>query len=372
MRVHDVSRRLLAGLGALVISAGCAGASPTPTTAPTSTPTTAPGPTPAAVSAIAASPMSTSAQASLAPTIGVPADDGARIIAVDTNPPVIHCTNSGCSDPVSVPGRRARDLTIDSPTVGTLKVRLLLPSGFAAQPATAWPVLYLLDGSNGAYTTWTEVFDVETLTAPTNLLVVMPDAGVDGWYSDWWNDGKGGQPAWETFHLVELRQLIERNWHAGQKRAIAGISMGGYGAMEYAARRPGMFLFAGSYSGPLHPLSARFSGVTGVPYELWGDPVAQADVWKAHDPDVNAAALKGTTLYVAYGNGQVGPLDSGSYDPTGQTEQEIAAESAAFVARLGELNIQVTVYAYAGTHYHPYWERDFERSLPLILKALGL
>jgi len=32
----------------------------------------------------------------------------------------------------------------------------------------------------------------------------------------------------------------------------------------------------------------------------------------------------------------------------------------------------VTVYAYAGTHYHPYWERDLQRSFPLILKALGL
>jgi S-formylglutathione hydrolase FrmB len=30
-----------------------------------------------------------------------------------------------------------------------------------------------------------------------------------------------------------------------------------------------------------------------------------------------------------------------------------------------------TVYAYVGTHYHPYWERDLHQSFPLILKALG-
>ena len=368
MGAHDVGRRLLAGLIVSVLAAGCAGSAsltPTPTSTPglTATASTMPAPTQ----------TPTYVQATLGPTIGVPADDGARIIAVDTNPPVIHCTNAGCSTPTYVLGRRARDLTIDSPAVGVVRVRLLLPSRFDAQPATAWPVLYLLDGGAGAYTTWTEVFDIETLTAPTDLLVVMPDAGADGgYYSDWWNGGKGGPPMWETFHLVELRQLLERNWHAGDKRAIAGISMGGYGAMEYAARRPGMFLFAGSYSGPLDPVGGpAFGGVAGAPYNRWGDPVAQADVWKAHDPTNNAAALKGTALYVAYGNGEIGPLDSGSYDPAGVTEREIAAESAAFVKRLGQLKIPVTVHAYAGTHYDPYWERELHLSFPLILKALA-
>jgi diacylglycerol O-acyltransferase/trehalose O-mycolyltransferase len=253
-----------------------------------------------------------------------------------------------------------------------VKVRLLLPSGFDARPATTWPVLYLLHGGGGTYTDWTELLDVEALTARTDLLVVMPDAEA-GWYSDWWNRGKGGPPMWETFHLVELRQLIERNWHAGDKRAVAGMSMGGYGAMEYASRQPGMFLFVGSYSGPLDPLH----GTVVFPFligDLWGDPVAQADVWRAHDPTANATALKGTALYVAYGNGKVGPLDDGKpspWDPDGSTEREMAAEGAAFVTRLHELKIPVTVDAHGnGTHFEPYFGRGFHRSLPLILKAL--
>jgi S-formylglutathione hydrolase FrmB len=293
---------------------------------------------------------------SVLPAIGQPADDGARIITVTTV------------------DARIRDLTIDSPAVGRIvKVRLLVPSGFDAQPSTRWPVLYLLDGGPSLYADWTSFMGAEALTAPTNLLVVTPDAGI-GYYSDWWNGGAGGPPAWETFHLVELRQLLERNWHAGDKRAIAGYSMGGYGAMEYAARQPGMFLFAGSYSGPLDPIH----GTGDYPYQvpnLWGYPMAQAEVWKAHDPTGNAAGLRGTALYVAYGNGQPGPLDNGhaSYvDPAGDGERNIAAESAGFVQRLGELKIPVTVYAYGnGTHSFPYMQRDFERSLPLILKALG-
>ena len=178
-------------------------------------------------------------------------------------------------------------------------------------------MLYLLAGSGQDHTSWTQYTDVEKLTAPTDLLVVMPDAGAspyDGWYSDWWNNGAGGPPEWETFDLVELRQLLERNWHAGDKRVIAGLSMGGYGAMEYAARKPGMFLAAASYSGPLDMFGHLVRGSSreqgGWPSAIWGDPVAQADVWKAHDPTDNAAALKGTALYVAYGNGKIGPLDN--------------------------------------------------------------
>jgi diacylglycerol O-acyltransferase/trehalose O-mycolyltransferase len=353
------ARVVIVRLSVLVLVAGCAG-----TAGPTQTPRTAstPGHTPPATATPA--PTRTAAPTpTTAPTIGQPADDGARIIAVDSPP---------LDGPVPV--TRARDLTIDSPAVGRVKVRLLLPGKFDAQPATRWPVLYLLHGGGGKYLDWTEQFDVEALTAPTDLLVVMPDAGI-GWYADWWNGGKGGRPMWETFHLVELRQLIERNWHAGDKRAIAGMSMGGYGAMEYATRQPGMFLFAGSFSGPVDPLHDNAWLGQYADRPVWGDPVAQADVWKAQDPTANALALKGTALFVAYGNGEVGPLDNGKpspWDPVGETEREIGLQGEAFVHRLKELKIPVTAYAYGnGTHFEPYFSRDLHRSFPLILKALG-
>ena len=352
MTRRATGRQLLAGLTVLLISAGCAdGASPALVPAATPGPTTTPASTP------------TAPPASQAPTIGLPADDGARIIAVETNP---------LYGPVPV--TRARDITIDSPAVGIVQVQLLLPGRFDADPETRWPVLYVLGGASGTHLSWTQQTDIEALTAPANLLVVIPDVGAEiggGWYSDWWNGGKGGPPMWETFHVVELPQLLERNWHAGDKRAIEGPSMGGVGAIGYAERHPGMFLFAGSWSAPLD-LFFSIEWMT-VPFELWGDRVAQADVWRAHDPMTNAAALRGTTLYVAYGNGELGPFDSGPDNPFGPGERVYGIESAAFVQRLAELNIPVTVYAYGpGTHTTPYIVRDLHESFPLVLKALGL
>lgn len=337
---------------AVAVLAGCAaGASPSSTG---SLPATASG-VPIATSV----PMPTFAPGSShAPAIGDPADDGARIIAVDTNPPNL-----------LVPTPRIRDLTIDSPAVGGIvRVRLLLPSQFDAQPSTRWPVLYLLGGSDATYQDWAPGLDDETLAATTDLLVVMPDAAS---YSDWWNDGKGGPPMWETFHLVELRQLLDRNWQAGDERAIVGGSAGGYGAMEYATRHPGMFLFAGAYSGVFHP-SGDVPTSWGKDDNEWGDPFQQADVWEAHDPLVNAEALRGTELYVAYGNGQPGALDDAGAT-VDSTELWVFRESEAFVQRLAELNIPVTIYAYGnGTHTGPYFVRNLHNSLPLILKALGL
>jgi diacylglycerol O-acyltransferase / trehalose O-mycolyltransferase len=296
------------------------------------------------------SPPPTAPAVSPRPAIGATADDGARIIDVQTV------------------DARTRDLTVESPAVGTVMVRLLLPTRFDARSTTDWPVLYLLHGAWGNHTDWTTLTDVEALTEPTDLLVVMPDGGQFGWYSDAWNHGNGGQPAWETFHLTELRQLLERNWHAGDRRVVAGLSMGGLGAMDYAARNPGMFRAAASFSGVLD----TFGGKVDLQNDaIWGDPVEQAEIWNEHDPLHLADRLAGIPLYVSYGDGTKGPLDTQAVDP-GDLEGWIAPQDAAFVRRLGELGIPVTVDAYGpGTHSWPYWQRALHASLPMLLEAVG-
>jgi S-formylglutathione hydrolase FrmB len=291
-------------------------------------------------------PAALAASPALSP-IGQTADDGARIVAVDTL------------------DTRTRDLTIDSPAVGTVQVRLLLPPAFDAQPTTRWPVLYLLHGYTGSHRDWTANSDIETLTARTDLLVVMPDAD-NGWYSDWYNAGEGGPPMWETFHLIELRQLLERHWRADDRRVVAGASMGGYGALAYTARHPGVFAAAASYSGVVDLDKLWFRQDPAI----WGNR-AQAEVWEAHDPVALAPELSGTPLYIAYGNGEPGPLDAPG-TTRDDLEASIAANHARFVARLEELGIAATIAAYgAGTHSGPYFERDLHESLPMLLEALG-
>jgi S-formylglutathione hydrolase FrmB len=260
---------------------------------------------------------------------------------------------------------RIVDLTVRSPALGrTAKVRLLEPD----RGSRPWPVLFLLHGCCDSYKSWTRSTDVEEVPALRHALVVMPEGGDVGFYSDW-RDG----PGWETFHTRELPALLERGYGAGTSRAIAGLSMGGLGAIGYAARRPGVFRAAASFSGVLHPLAAPriWTGLVSAygedPAALWGDPMADRATWAAHDPTELAARLRGTRLFVSSGNGRPGSLDApdARRDPT---EVIVHRESEAFARRLRAAGIPATVDFYGpGRHDWPYWQRELHRALPLLL-----
>ena len=89
--------------------------------------------------------------------------------------------------------------------------------------------------------------------------------------------------------------------------AVAGLSMGGLGAMLYAAHSPHLFRAAASFSGVLDTLSTTDWQ---FPPEAWGNRTQQAKVWRQHNPTDRAADLRGISLFVSYGNGDPGPLDA--------------------------------------------------------------
>ncbi len=233
---------------------------------------------------------------------------------------------------------RMRDLAVSSPAVGsTVKVRLLLPVHYSAQPQRRWPVLYLLHGCCDSYQSWTRSTDIEQLTAHSDVLMVMPDGGRVGFYSDWL-----AGPRWETFHLVELRRILQRDYRAGA-------------AMAESMRYEGLIRSEGE-----------------DPNRLWGDPRDHAAVWAAHNPYDLAPKLRGTSLFLAVGTGQPGPLD-----PTGTApdtiEPALAAQNGALAERLHALDIPAHLDFYGpGTHNWPYWQRDLHRAWPLLERALGI
>jgi S-formylglutathione hydrolase FrmB len=246
---------------------------------------------------------------------------------------------------------------------------------YAARPGARWPVLYLLHGCCDTYRSWTRSTDVEALTARSDVLVVMPDGGRAGFYSDWL-----AGPRWETFHLTELRQILQRDYRASAVMAVAGASMGGLGALAYAARHPGLFRAAASFSGiadtRLSPQeSMRYVDLVRSqgedPTHLWGDPRRDAAVWAAHNPYDLAPQLRGTQLFIAVGTGQPGPLDpAGTAAST--IESSLAAENAALAGRLRALKIPAQLDFYGpGTHSWPYWQRDLHHAWPLLQHALG-
>jgi S-formylglutathione hydrolase FrmB len=260
-------------------------------------------------------------------------------------------------------------------------VRLLLPKDWAKFPHRVWPTLYLLHGccdGDAGYRSWTDQTDIAAFTANTNALIVMPEGGDIGFYSNWFD----GSADWETFHFTELRRLLQHDFQSGGRRAVAGLSMGGFGAFSYAARHPGLFQAAASYSGVVH---TKFGGTltTGTLQQflaaagfnqnaLWGDPLAQADVWARYNPYEQARRLRGIPVFLSAGNGQPGPFDApgAAADPL---EQVLGAQAVEMTDRLHRFGVQVTTDLYGpGTHTWPYWEREFHRSFPMLMRSIGV
>ncbi|MDL4819679.1 alpha/beta hydrolase [Actinomadura opuntiae] len=278
---------------------------------------------------------------------------------------------------------RTLDLTVRSPAMdGQEKVRLLVPSGWSKDADRTWPTLWLLHGGVDDYTAWTRGTDVAALTADTPVIVVMPEGGSCGNYSDWWNYGNGGSPEWETFHMKELRTILENGYRANSRRVVAGNSMGGLGAMLYAARFPGMFRAAAAFSGYVDTMYGYEPGDDSIGWgpsfscpgtdwrRVWGEPDAQAAIWHAHNPTDIAGRLAGVKLYVACGNGTAGSL--GGLPFTDPVEAAANDVSHAFADRLDALGIPVTTRFFDGQHSWPYWQRDLHDAYPMLMSALGL
>ncbi|GII27884.1 alpha/beta hydrolase [Planotetraspora mira] len=273
----------------------------------------------------------------------------------------------------AVEGLNARvdRLSIQSPALGREgSVWVLKPKGWT-QGSTGWPVLYLLHGccvSRGD--AWLVYGDAERITADLKAVVVVPEGGSMSWYSNWL-DG----PAWETFHMDEVRPLVERRYGIGDHRAIAGASMGGFGALSYAARHPGVFRAAASFSGVIDT-GYDPGGLEGLmreygvdPRDLWGSVDERPEVWKAHNPADLAGHLRGVRVYLSCGDGRPGPFDTPD-QAVDAGERSILERNRRFVTAAKAAGVSVTTDFYgAGAHEWRYWTRELEEVLPALFPA---
>ena len=118
-----------------------------------------------------------------------------------------------------------------------------------------YPVLYLLHGLSDDHTIWQRRTSIERYVSGYPLIVVMPDTG-RGWYTD----AIEGQ-AYETSITGDLINFVDTTFRTKARangRCLAGLSMGGYGAVKLALKRPDLFQAAASHSGALGIGTATF------------------------------------------------------------------------------------------------------------------
>ena len=129
--------------------------------------------------------------------------------------------------------------------------RVILPINYKnSNEKTFYPVVYLLHGLTGHFDNWTDKTKLAEYAAQYNYIIIMPE-GANGWYTD---STAAANDEYESYISQELISEIDKKFRtlADKKhRAIAGLSMGGYGAIKFGLKNPEMFALVGSFSGAL-------------------------------------------------------------------------------------------------------------------------
>lgn len=145
-------------------------------------------------------------------------------------------------------GSAVDSLVVHSKALGRdVKYRVYYPNEYRTT-SFPYPTLYLLHGLYGSEENWSNpkagnmkaICDKYFAEHPTEKrIVVMPDGG-----NLWYRDSQDDSCKYETFFFNELIPDVERHYRCkkdASNRAIAGLSMGGYGSVLYALHRPDMF-----------------------------------------------------------------------------------------------------------------------------------
>jgi putative tributyrin esterase len=130
----------------------------------------------------------------------------------------------------------------------TLPYNVILPADYDAARTTRYPVLYLLHGLTGHYSDWVARTNIADYAVQYRMIVVMPE-GNDAWYTD---SATIATDKYESYILKELIPDVQQRYRtieARYARSIAGLSMGGYGAIKFGLKSPATFVFAASMSG---------------------------------------------------------------------------------------------------------------------------
>jgi putative tributyrin esterase len=212
------------------------------------------------------------------------------------------------------------------------------------------PVLYLLHGLSDDDTIWLRRTSLERYIAPLGLAVVMPQV-----HRSFYTDMASGGRYW-TFLSEELPALVGDFFRVSDRREdtfVAGLSMGGYGALKWALRQPERFAAAASLSGALDMATRarRDELFPGLMETIFGErPVAGSDddlLALLDRSDCDALPR----LYVACG-----------------TEDALLPENHRFLDAARRRELPVTVDLGRGEHEWGYWDariQDVLAWLPL-------
>jgi len=227
-----------------------------------------------------------------------------------------------------------------------------------AEAAGPFPVLYLLHGLSDDHTIWHRRTRLEWYVRDLPLIVVMPDGG-RGFYCD-----AADGAAYESHLIQDVVGLADRflpTIAERRGRVIGGLSMGGYGAMKLALKRPEMFCSVAAHSG-CHAVVRRLAEHNRLPdhdeltpelLRIYGLPPRPDE-----DPFALAERIDRSRLPAIR-------FDCG-------TEDFLLDHNREFHAHLERLGIAHEYEEFPGAHNWDYWDQHVREALAFHCRALGI
>jgi len=236
--------------------------------------------------------------------------------------------------------------------------RVIVPTNYSAAKDKRFPVIYLLHGLTGGYTNWTEMSKLPIYAQNFDGIIVTPE-GQNGWYSD---SPVVRNANFESYIIKELIPEIDAKYRTlarRESRVIAGLSMGGYGALKFGVKYPEIFVLAGSFSGALGVTDYKMSEGSFMKTidDAFG-PAASASR-KANDLFAlvrDASTEKIKTLPFIY-------LDCGTEDFLFQNNRD-------FLSLLIDKKVPHEYRQLPGAHDWKYWDKQVQEFLQLAAERI--
>jgi putative tributyrin esterase len=220
-----------------------------------------------------------------------------------------------------------------------------------------YPVLYLLHGWAGDYTNWVKLTKLVEYSKRYPMIIVTPDAQ-NSWYV---NSATIPADRFENYIVNDLIREIDTRWRTialPDRRAIAGLSMGGYGSVLFGLKHPSLFAVVGSVSG-------AFDGPSGVEHlipdvrESTDRAFGAVDGTARIDNNIyslmlaESARTEHTSVPYFF-------LECGSQD-------SLLPSNRKFVEELSSKNVTYEYHEYPGAHSWEFWDK----SLPMMLEVIA-
>ena len=227
----------------------------------------------------------------------------------------------------------------------------IVPEGKAGP----FPVFYLLHGLSDDHTAWTRRSSIERYVAGLPLIVVMPN-GERGFYTDAKDRPKA---AYETNLIRDVIGFVDRTFQTvptREGRVVAGLSMGGYGAVKLALKYPDLFCAAVSHSGAVG--FARRTFAEGDWGREWLSVLGPNAAGGPDDPYALAEKLdpaKRPALRIDCG-----------------VDDFLIEDNRAFHAHLTDLGVLHEYQEHPGAHDWAYWDEHVQDTITFFKRALKL